>query len=168
MTGGVVWGYLADRSGRTFTLAVALALNAIFGAASGLTSSFGWFFVCRVLSGVGVGGSIPIVFSYIAEFLPAKRRGSLIVIVAMFWMVGSVFAATMAWAIIGSITCDHSAANATAQCEAQALMPSPRCEQYTLAWGPTSAWRIYVMICSLPAASAAVAMVFAPHSPRLV
>jgi MFS family permease len=55
----------------------------------------GWIMlaVCRVMAGVGVGGSIPSVFTLYTEYLPVQRRGMLLSIVAAFWTVGTVFTA---------------------------------------------------------------------------
>jgi hypothetical protein len=39
--------------------------------------------VCRV------GGSIPVVWTYFAEFQPANRRGGALSFLATFWMVSS-------------------------------------------------------------------------------
>ncbi len=40
-------------------------------------------YVCRV------GGSIPVVWTYFAEFQPANRRGGALSFLATFWMVSS-------------------------------------------------------------------------------
>lgn len=53
---------------------------------------------CRVPS--RIGGSIPIVFSYFSEFLAQEKRGEHLSWLCMFWMIGGVYAAAMAWAII--------------------------------------------------------------------
>jgi MFS family permease len=42
-----------------------------------------------------VGGSIPVVWSYFAEFLPVAARGTMMVFMAMFWMIGSLIIAGM-------------------------------------------------------------------------
>lgn len=47
-----------------------------------------------------IGGSIPIVFSYFSEFLAQEKRGEHLSWLCMFWMIGGVYAAAMAWAII--------------------------------------------------------------------
>ena len=47
-----------------------------------------------------VGGSIPLVWTYFAEFQPAARRGGALSVLATFWMVGNVVVAGLAWAII--------------------------------------------------------------------
>ena len=41
-------------------------------------------------------------FSYISEFLPVKKRGAFLNLVAAFWMVGTILAAGLAWALIGA------------------------------------------------------------------
>jgi sugar phosphate permease len=46
---------------------------------------------------------MPIVFSYFCEFLPPLRRGSLMALLAAFWMLGSMIVAAMAWTILGSV-----------------------------------------------------------------
>ena len=51
-------------------------------------------------SGVGVGGSIPVVWTYFAEFQPSNKRGAALSILASFWMVGNLTVAGLAWAII--------------------------------------------------------------------
>jgi MFS family permease len=49
--------------------------------------------LCRVIGGIGVGGSIPAVFTLYTEYLPPKGRGMLLSIVASFWTVGTVYTA---------------------------------------------------------------------------
>ncbi len=49
--------------------------------------------VCRVIAGIGVGGSIPSVFTLYTEYLPTHRRGMLLSIVAGFWTIGTIYTA---------------------------------------------------------------------------
>lgn len=53
---------------------VALLINAFFGIMSAGARSVGPLVAMRLLGGVGVGGSVPVVFSFLAELLPAKSR----------------------------------------------------------------------------------------------
>ena len=101
LVGGLVFGVGADRWGRRVTLCVSLAINAAFGLLSSVTKSFWVLLACRVLAGFGVGGSIPGVFTLAAELLPEKDRGFWLSTVAWWWMVGSVYAAGAAWAMLG-------------------------------------------------------------------
>lgn len=100
MVGGWVWGVLSDRFGRRTVLLAAMLLNGGAGMASAGASSFGAFLAWRICSGIGVGGSIPVVFSYFCEFLPMQRRGAMLVGLAAFWMVGSILCAGMAWSTL--------------------------------------------------------------------
>ena len=101
LVGGLVFGVAADRYGRRGTLVVSLSINAAFGLLSALTPIYGVLLFCRIVAGFGVGGSIPGVFTLAAELLPAKDRGFWLSTVAWWWMVGSIYAAGLAWAMLG-------------------------------------------------------------------
>ncbi|KAK2084199.1 Synaptic vesicle glycoprotein 2A [Saguinus oedipus] len=100
MVGAFLWGGLADRLGRRQCLLISLSVNSVFAFFSSFVQGYGTFLFCRLLSGVGIGGSIPIVFSYFSEFLAQEKRGEHLSWLCMFWMIGGVYAAAMAWAII--------------------------------------------------------------------
>ncbi len=38
-----------------------------------------------------VGGSLPIVTSYVSEFVTEKQRGPFLVVVSSFWLPGNVY-----------------------------------------------------------------------------
>ena len=40
-----------------------------------------------------VGGSMPVIFTYFCEFQPKHKRGSMISLLATFWMTGNIVAA---------------------------------------------------------------------------
>jgi MFS family permease len=61
-------------AGRRRSLLVALLINAFFGVMSAGARSVGALVAMRLLGGVGVGGSVPVVFSFLAELLPAHAR----------------------------------------------------------------------------------------------
>ena len=73
-----MWGSLGDSIGRRNILISAMLVNAAAGAVSSLSQSYAIFLVLRFISGLGVGGSIPVVWSYFAEFQPAARRGAML------------------------------------------------------------------------------------------
>ena len=89
-----------------------------------------------------VGGSLPVAFSYFCEFFTKKTRGAFVIILASFWIVGSIFAAMVAWAVIPNL-------------ETLGYIGSVE----------ISSWRVYVMLCTIPCLSAAIALVFMPESP---
>jgi len=90
LVGGYTWGSLGDQFGRRKTLMVAMIVNAIFGIGSSFSQIKATFFVCRFFSGLGVGGSIPLVWSYFAEFQCKERRGRMLSALATFWMIGNI------------------------------------------------------------------------------
>ena len=47
-----------------------------------------------------MGGSIPLVWTYFAEFQPSSKRGGALSVLASFWMIGNITVAGLAWAII--------------------------------------------------------------------
>jgi hypothetical protein len=86
--GGYAWGAFADAFGRRRCLMVSLAVNSIFGVLSAFARGYYSLLLFRFLSGLGVGGSIPVVFTYFCEFLPSAKRGSFMVILARYACMG--------------------------------------------------------------------------------
>eukprot|EP00494_Astrolonche_serrata_P028561 UN28828 len=59
------------------------------------------FLTLRFLAGIGIGGSMPLVFTYFCEFLPPKERGVWLVYLAFSWIFGSFWTGFSAWIIMG-------------------------------------------------------------------
>ena len=53
---------------------MSLVINAAFGMLSAAAQGVGGLVVMRLIAGIGVGGSVPVVFSFLAELLPATAR----------------------------------------------------------------------------------------------
>lgn len=70
----LIWGPLADRWGRTRTLAAAVAFYAVFTAAAALAQNVWQLGVFRFLAGVGIGGEWAVAGTYVAEVWPESRR----------------------------------------------------------------------------------------------
>lgn len=94
------WGFgrLADRIGRRNVLIVTVLIDAVFGLASAFVSDFTLLLVLRLLTGLGVGGTLPVDYAMMAEFLPPARRGRWLVALEGFWAVGTIVVALAAWA----------------------------------------------------------------------
>ena len=93
--GGVVFGYIADRFGRTRALMGSILVYAIFTAACGLTHSLLELAICRVLLGFGVGGEWASGASLVAETWPAEHRGKALGLVQSSWAIGYALAAVV-------------------------------------------------------------------------
>jgi len=70
----LVWGPIADRWGRTRTLAAAVACYALFTAAAAMAQNVWELGVFRFLAGVGIGGEWALAGTYVAEVWPESRR----------------------------------------------------------------------------------------------
>ncbi len=98
--GSLLFGYLADRSGRKRLFTVTLILYITATAASGLAWNIGSLALFRFLTGAGIGGEYSAINSAIQELVPAARRGRIdIVINGSFWL-GAAGAAGLSLALL--------------------------------------------------------------------
>ena len=95
--GAALFGRLADRIGRRNVLMVTVACDAVFGIASVFAPGFGWLLAWRFLTGMAVGGTLPVDYAMMAEFLPPKNRGRWLVWLEGFWALGTLVVALTAW-----------------------------------------------------------------------
>jgi MFS transporter, putative metabolite:H+ symporter len=78
--GSWLWGWLSDRMGRRASIILAGMLfvtTSICGAMPGLQ----WNLLMCLLMGIAAGGMLPITFTLIAETIPARHRGWLMVLI---------------------------------------------------------------------------------------
>ncbi|XP_014895776.1 synaptic vesicle glycoprotein 2C-like [Poecilia latipinna] len=144
MFGAFFWGGLSDKVGRKQCLLISMSVNGFFAFLSSFVQGYSMFLLCRMVSGFGIGGAVPIVFSYFAEVLAREKRGEHLSWLCMFWMIGGIYASAMAWAIIPHYGWSFSMGSA-----------------YQF-----HSWRVFVVVCALPCVSAVVALTFMPESPR--
>jgi len=76
--GSILWGRLADVAGRRAAILLG-ALMFIGTAICGAMPAFGWNLAMCFLMGASAGGLLPITFTLMAEMIPAKHRGWLLV-----------------------------------------------------------------------------------------
>ncbi|XP_071256428.1 synaptic vesicle glycoprotein 2B-like [Salvelinus alpinus] len=144
MVGAIVWGSLADKMGRRKCLIYCLAIDCVFSFLSCFAQGYGFFIFFRFCSGFGIGGTIPIVYTYFAEFLQMDKRGEHLSWLCMFWMFGGLYASFTAWGIIPHYGWGISLGT-----------------QYQI-----HTWRIFILVCMFPAIIALIGLVFMPESPR--
>ncbi|MCC2957423.1 MFS transporter [Massilia sp. IC2-477] len=96
LVGAFAFGRLADRIGRRPVLMAAVVVDACFGVASAFAPDFTWLLALRFLTGIGVGGTLPVDYTMMAEFLPSDRRGRWLVLLESFWAVGTIALAVLA------------------------------------------------------------------------
>jgi putative MFS transporter len=93
LIGAFVFGRMADRIGRRPVLMIAVIIDACAGVASAFAPEFTWLLFLRFLTGIGVGGTLPVDYTMMAEFLPSDRRGRWLVLLESFWAVGTILLA---------------------------------------------------------------------------
>ncbi|XP_002734267.1 synaptic vesicle glycoprotein 2B-like [Saccoglossus kowalevskii] len=145
MVGSYFWGALGDVRGRKAVLVYSLFMNGFFGLASSFMQSYVPFLFMRFLSGIGVGGSMPVIFAYFCEFQPKKRRGAMLTAISMFWILGNVITAGLAWIIIPRTHLGYFS------------------EHFTF-----NSWRIFVVVCTLPSFTSSLSFAILPESPKFL
>ena len=73
--GGVLFGWVADRLGRTRALMASILVYSVATAACGLVSSVWQLAAARLLVGLGMGGEWATGAALVAETWPAQHRG---------------------------------------------------------------------------------------------
>ncbi len=69
-----IWGPIADRFGRTRTLAATIFMYAVFTGAAALSQDVWQLGLFRLLAGIGIGGEWAMAGTYVAEAWPEDRR----------------------------------------------------------------------------------------------
>src|SRR5262249_27479160 len=97
--GGVAFGRIADRFGRTRALMLSVALYSVFTFACGFANSLGMFAVLRILLGLGMGGVWSSGAALVSETWPAEHRGKALGFMQSGWAIGYAAAVLVAGAI---------------------------------------------------------------------
>ncbi len=98
--GGIVFGVLADRQGRTWALRSSVLIYSVFTAACGLASSVPMLAVFRIFLGFGMGGEWASGAALVSETWPAEHRGKALGFVQSFWAVGYAAAALVSGIVL--------------------------------------------------------------------
>ncbi|GAA5504365.1 putative niacin/nicotinamide transporter NaiP [Deinococcus xinjiangensis] len=99
LVGAWLWGAVADRWGRRKVFLTTVTLGIIFGIAGAFAPSVAVLALCRFLTGFAIGGTLPVDYAMMAEFVPSAWRGRFLVYLEAFWAVGTVLVAGLAWFI---------------------------------------------------------------------
>lgn len=91
-TGGLFFGMIGDRLGRTKTMMVTIFLYAAFTGLSGLTRTPFQFVALRFLTGLGIGGEFAAGAALVAETFPAHARATALGMVQAVSALGNVLA----------------------------------------------------------------------------
>ena len=141
LIGGTAFGFLSDKIGRRPALLLGLVTNAVAGICSSLpifAPSIVQLTIWRLIAGIGVGSTVPPLFTLASEWSSKEVRGVFVTAVASFWMVGSIFVSSLAWCLF-RLDPNHE-------------LPI---------------WRVFAAICALPSLLGAwLVYNYVPESPR--
>ncbi len=72
---GVVMGYLGDKVNRMHIACIGSSITTIFTILSGFISTYPQLFICQVGASLGLGATLPVMASIIADLFPQEERG---------------------------------------------------------------------------------------------
>lgn len=99
LVGALFWGWLANRVGRRTVFLITVALGVVFGVLGAFAPTVALLVTLRFLTGFAIGGTLPVDYAMMAEFIPTVWRGRFLVYLESFWALGTVLVAGLAWAL---------------------------------------------------------------------
>jgi MFS family permease len=93
--GGILFGVLADRWGRTRALSLSILIYSIFTALCGTAQNVTQLAVFRLFLGIGMGGEWASGAALVSETWPAKHRGKALGLMQSCWAIGYGLAAVV-------------------------------------------------------------------------
>jgi MFS family permease len=91
--GGLMFGVIADRFGRTRALMASVFIYSVFTAACGFATTAVNLAACRILLGIGMGGEWASGAALVSESWPDEHRGKALGLMQSAWAIGYGLAA---------------------------------------------------------------------------
>jgi MFS family permease len=101
--GGILFGFIADRIGRTKALMLSILTYSLCSLGSGLSTSIVVLIFFRFVLGLGMGGEWNTGATLVAETFPTHLRARTIAIVQSAWAWGLAAASLAAWIVLGKL-----------------------------------------------------------------
>ncbi|USK71969.1 MFS transporter [Peribacillus asahii] len=96
MCGAFIFAPLADKIGRKKVIIVCVLLFSLFTGLIGLAKNPTEFGIYRLISGLGLGGVLPITVALMTEYAPKPLRNRLVTIMMCGYSLGGIIAAGLA------------------------------------------------------------------------
>jgi MFS family permease len=90
--GGIAFGFVADRVGRTRALMVSILVYSVASGACGLSRTIVELGICRFILGLGMGGEWTTGAALIAETWRPEHRGKALGLMQSTWAIGEMLA----------------------------------------------------------------------------
>lgn len=98
--GGLMGGWLSDRFGRVRTISWSMIIFSVGTALLVFTQSYEQFLIIRFISSFGLGAEYAVVNMLMAEYVPTKRRTTILGTLQAGWSVGYLVATLLAGQIL--------------------------------------------------------------------
>ena len=98
--GGITFGVIADRFGRTRALMASVLIYSVATAACGFATSIAQLAVFRVILGFGMGGEWASGAALVSETWPDRHRGKALGLMQSAWAIGYAAAAIVTWLVL--------------------------------------------------------------------
>jgi len=105
--GALLFGQLTDRHGRKKLFMATLALYVLATVATAFATEAWYFFLCRFLTGAGIGGEYAAINSAIDELIPARNRGRVDLAINGSYWVGSAIGGLAALVLLDTSLFDR-------------------------------------------------------------
>ena len=93
--GGISFGFVADRFGRTRALSLSILIYTVCTGLCAFVQTVPQLAVCRMLLGIGMGGEWAAGAALVAETWPQQHRGKTLALVQSSWAIGYALAAVL-------------------------------------------------------------------------
>ena len=97
--GGLIFGVLADKWGRTRALMLSVLVYSVFTAACGFAQTVAQLAVFRICLGIGMGGEWASGAALVSETWNERDRGKALGFMQSSWAIGYALAAIVAWLV---------------------------------------------------------------------
>jgi MFS family permease len=101
--GGLGFGFLADRIGRTRALMASILVYSVASGACGLSQTIVQLGICRFILGLGMGGEWTTGAALIAETWPPEHRAKALGLMQSTWAIGEMIAAGVVALVLPSL-----------------------------------------------------------------
>jgi MFS transporter, AAHS family, 4-hydroxybenzoate transporter len=101
--GSLLCGVLGDRLGRKPVLMGAVAVFGLMSLLTALTKDPFWLSITRLLTGLGIGGSIPTTIALLSDLAPPKKQGGLVMATMCGVQAGNVVSGVAASRLIAHL-----------------------------------------------------------------
>jgi MFS family permease len=92
-------GWLADSINRSPLFAVTVFVGELGCLGAAFVTSYPQLYVCRVLTGISIGGAIPVIYSVLGDLYPANKRSAISAVVTTGTGIGAGIGQVLAGSI---------------------------------------------------------------------